>query len=66
VIKKFNLICKPHLPMSPMSPGSAGPVPEEDPYNFIYDKLVISPNDINGMMAYSLYKREKVQLFVTL
>lgn len=52
--------------MSPMSPGSAGPVPEEDPYNFIYDKLVISPNDINGMMAYSLYKREKVQLFVTL
>ena len=47
--------------MSPMSPDSTDPVPEEDPYNFIYDKLVISPNDINGMIAYSLYMREKVQ-----
>ena len=43
-----------------MAPISPDPLPEEDPYNFIYKKLVNSPDDINGMIAYSLYKREKI------
>ena len=30
-------------------------------YNFIYKKLVTSPNDVVGAIAYSLYKSEKVQ-----
>ena len=30
-------------------------------YNFIYKKLVTSPTDVVGALAYSLYKSEKVQ-----
>lgn len=30
-------------------------------YNFIYKKLVTSPSDVVGAIAYSLYKSEKVQ-----
>lgn len=44
-----------------MKPGSSDPSREEHPFNFIYEKLVSSPTDIVGMIAYSLYKREKLE-----
>lgn len=44
-----------------MKPGSSDSSSEDYPYNFIYEKLVSSPSDIVGMIAYSLYKREKVE-----
>lgn len=44
-----------------MKPGSSDPSSEDYPYNFIYEKLVSSSSDIVGMIAYSLYKREKVE-----
>ncbi|MFN9623627.1 MAG: hypothetical protein ACK587_12480 [Cyanobacteriota bacterium] len=34
---------------------------EDNSYNFIYEKLVESKDDINGMIAYALYKREKIE-----
>lgn len=34
---------------------------EDYPYNFIYEKLVSTPTDVVGMIAYSLYKKEKVE-----
>jgi hypothetical protein len=34
---------------------------DDSSYNFIYEKLVESEDDINGMIAYSLYKREKIE-----
>ena len=34
---------------------------QEAAYNFIYRKLVESPDDITGMIAYALYKREKIE-----
>jgi hypothetical protein len=34
---------------------------EENSYNSIYEKLVESEDDINGMIAYALYKREKIE-----
>ena len=30
---------------------------EDYPYNFIYEKLVSTPTDVVGMIAYSLYKK---------
>jgi hypothetical protein len=33
---------------------------EEAAYNFIYEKLVENSDDINGMIAYALYKRDKI------
>lgn len=44
-----------------MKLDSSDPSSEEYPYNFIYERLVSSPRDIVGMIAYSLYKREKVE-----
>lgn len=38
--------------------------PEHDltaKYNFIYSKLVDDENDILGIIAYSLYKRQKIE-----
>jgi len=34
---------------------------EDNSYNFIYEKLVEPDGDINGMIAYALYKREKIE-----
>lgn len=34
---------------------------DDSSYNFIYEKLVESEDDINGMIAYSLHKREKIE-----
>lgn len=34
---------------------------QEAAYNFIYKRLVESPDDITGMIAYALYKREKIE-----
>lgn len=31
------------------------------PYNFIYEKLVQGPDDLTGLVAYGLYKREKIE-----
>ncbi len=31
------------------------------PYNFIYEKLVQGPDDLSGLVAYGLYKREKIE-----
>lgn len=36
----------------------------EQHYNFIYSKLVSSEDDIEGMIAYSIYKRHKIE-FIT-
>lgn len=36
----------------------------EQQYNFIYSKLVSSEDDIEGMIAYSIYKRHKIE-FIT-
>ena len=44
-----------------MAPASTDASSEENAYNYIYEKLVESSDDINGMIAYSLYKREKIQ-----
>jgi len=44
-----------------MDPDNTDIAPGESQYNFIYNKLVKSPDDINGMIAYALYKREKIQ-----
>lgn len=30
-------------------------------YNYIYDKIVQEPGDITGLVAYSLYKKQKVE-----
>lgn len=30
-------------------------------YNFIYSKLVAAPDDLVGLIAYGLYKREKIE-----
>ncbi|TOA28225.1 hypothetical protein, partial [Vibrio parahaemolyticus] len=30
-------------------------------YNFIYDQLVDSEDDIHGIISYSVYKRQKIQ-----
>jgi len=35
----------------------------ERDYNFIYDKLVRDSNDFTGMVAYGLYKQEKIKYF---
>jgi hypothetical protein len=44
-----------------MGPANNGCSGERRPYNFIYEKLVSAPDDIVGMIAYSLYKKEKVE-----
>lgn len=31
------------------------------PYNFVYEKLVQGPDDLSGLVAYGLYKREKIE-----
>lgn len=31
------------------------------PYNYIYEKLVQGPEDLTGLVAYGLYKREKIE-----
>ena len=36
----------------------------EQHYNFIYSKLVSSEDDVEGMLAYSIYKRHKIE-FIT-
>lgn len=33
-------------------------------YNYVYDKLVKSDNDIAGMVAYCIYKQHKIE-FIT-
>lgn len=44
-----------------MGPASDDHSGDRQPYNFIYEKLVSAPDDIVGMIAYSLYKKEKVE-----
>lgn len=44
-----------------MKPVSGESTDDSQPYNFIYEKLVSADDDIIGMIAYSLYKREKVE-----
>lgn len=44
-----------------MKPDSGRSSGEDYPYNFIYEKLVSTPTDVVGMIAYSLYKIEKVE-----
>lgn len=44
-----------------MNTSDADAAAEDNSYNFIYEKLVESEDDINGMIAYALYKREKIE-----
>jgi hypothetical protein len=41
-----------------MKADSNRPPGEDYPYNFIYEKLVSTPTDVVGMIAYSLQERE--------
>lgn len=38
----------------------------ERKYNFIYEKLVSSDDDLIGLVAYSIYKRHKIDLLMEL
>jgi hypothetical protein len=40
-----------------MKPDSSRSSGEDYPYNFIYEKLVSTPIEVVGMIAYSLYKK---------
>jgi len=33
----------------------------EKQYNYIYSKLVSSPEDVIGLLAYSIYKQHKIE-----
>ena len=44
-----------------MKSDSNRPPGEDYPYNFIYEKLVSTPTDVVGIIAYSLYKKKKVE-----
>jgi hypothetical protein len=44
-----------------MNTSDADATAKGNSYNFIYEKLVESEDDINGMIAYALYKREKIE-----
>lgn len=37
----------------------------EGKYNFIYSKLVADENDILGIIAYAIYKRQKIDFIKT-